>query len=218
MTPFDLSQSVVIRVLDGGKNRWRQLRSYRSHRRLDSQRKNLIASGVLSLGRFTYGCPDVRSYPGDTGKAIVGSFVSIAENVRIFVGGNHPVGWVSTFPFRAALGLPGALKDGCPASKGDVMVGNDVWIGSGATILSGVRIGNGAVIGAGAVVAREVMPYAIVVGNPAREVRRRFSVAQIEALERVGWWEWPDERILANVPLLSSANIEQFLDEASYSP
>ncbi len=179
------------------------------------RRDRLITSGSLSVGRYTYGCPDVRIYPGDNGKAVIGSFVSIAEGVKIFVGGNHPVEWVSTFPFRAAFGLEGALRDGIPASKGDVVIGHDVWIAAGATILSGVHIGNGAVIGAGAVVARDVRSYGIVVGNPAREIKRRFSAEQVEALERIAWWEWSLERIVANAHLLSSADVERFLEEGS---
>jgi len=178
-----------------------------ARRRLDE----LSASGILSLGRHTYGCPDVRSYPGDTARIVIGAFVSIADDVTMFVGGNHPVDWVSTFPLRAAFHLPGALDDGCPASKGDVVVGHDVWIGAGATILSGVHVGNGAVIGAEAVVAKDVRPYAIVVGNPAQEVRRRFGDDEIECLERIAWWDWPLEQILANVSLLSNPDVGAFL-------
>ncbi len=133
----------------------------------------------------------------------------------MFVGGNHPVEWVSTFPFRAAFHLPGALEDGCPASKGDVVIGHDVWLGAGATNLSGVCIGNGAVVGAETVVSKDVRPYAIVVGNPAREVRRRFGDDEIERLERIAWWDWPIEQIVANVHLLSSAEIVAFLGEFS---
>jgi acetyltransferase-like isoleucine patch superfamily enzyme len=179
-----------------------------SERRL----KELVASGIVRLGPHTYGLPDVRRYPGDTAHVHIGSFVSIAERVIIFVGGNHPVDWVSTFPFRVHFQLPGALSDGCPTSKGDVVIGHDVWIGAGATILSGVHIGNGAVVGANSVVTKAVRPYAIAVGNPAREVRRRFSDEEIAALERVAWWDWPTERVVANVHLLSSRDVGAFLE------
>lgn len=179
----------------------------------EMRRGELLAGGVLTLGRYTYGCPDVRSYPGDTARVVVGSFVSIAEGVKVFVGGNHPVDWVSTYPLRVVFGLPGALEDGCPVSKGDVVVGNDVWLGAGATILSGVHVGNGAVVGADAVVARDVRPYAVVVGNPAREVKRRFSDEEIEGLERIAWWDWPVDRIVANVHLLSNSEVGAFLEK-----
>ena len=98
-----------------------------------------------------------------------------------------------------------------PVSKGDVVIGNDVWIGRGVVILSGVRVGNGAVIGAGAVVTKDVPPYAIVAGNPARIIRYRFSPEQIEELEQIAWWSWPDKEIERAIPLLLSSDIEAFL-------
>jgi acetyltransferase-like isoleucine patch superfamily enzyme len=195
-----------------------QLRARLTRFETDRRQRSLVSEGVLSLGRYTYGSPDVRRYPGDTARVAIGSFGSIAEGVQIFVGGNHPVEWVSTFCFRAALGLPGSYEDGCPASKGDVVVGHDVWIGAGATILSGVRVGNGAVIGARAVVAKDVRPYAVVVGNPARETRRRFTDEEIRALEDIAWWDWPLDRIVASVDLLSSPDLDRFLAESSNAP
>jgi serine acetyltransferase len=101
------------------------------------------------------------------------------------------------------------------ASKEDVEIGNDVWIGDTATLLSGVRIGNGAVIGARSVVTKDVPPYAIVVGNPARIARLRFTPEQISALERIAWWNWPLHKIREAAPLLLSPSIEEFI--ARYS-
>ncbi len=179
-----------------------------------ARRNRLTDAGLLTIDRCTYGCPDVRAYPGDTERVVIGSFCSIAEDVLIFVGGNHPTGWISIFPFRAAFHLPGALEDGCPASKGSVAIGHDVWVGARVTILSGVTIGNGAIIGAGAVVASDVRAYSVVVGNPAREVRRRFTDAVVEQLEALQWWDWTIDQIISNVKLLSSDNIDRFLAEA----
>ena len=176
--------------------------------------EDLLASGVLSMGRHSYGAPRVRTFAGDSARVKIGSFVSIAEEVEFIPGGNHRVDWVSTYPFRWMFGLPGALEDGHPASKGDIVVGHDVWLGTGARILSGVSIGNGAVVGAGAVVSRDVRPYAVVVGNPAREVARRFSDAQIESLERIRWWDWPQELILERVPLLCSPDVDALIAAA----
>src|SRR4051794_13799349 len=95
----------------------------------------------FEMGRFSYfeEPPIVRRYTGDQARVVVGSFCSIARDVEFLVGGNHRVDWVSTFPFRITFGLPGALRDGHPSTKGDILVGHDVWIGAGATILSGVE-------------------------------------------------------------------------------
>ena len=96
-------------------------------------------------------------------------------------------------------------------SKGDVRIGSDVWIGAEATVLSGVTIGDGAVIGARAVVARDVPPYGIVVGNPARLVRLRFSEDLVGELLAIRWWDFDDARILELLPLLNSSRIEEFV-------
>lgn len=177
-----------------------------------------VKSGLLTIGRHSYGVPSVISYRGDHAKVVFGSFVATGNDVEVFVGGNHCTEWVATFPFRLFFDLPGALDDGAPATKGDVIVGNDVWIGRGAKILSGVHVGNGAVIGAYSVVAKDVRPYAIVVGNPAREVRRRFTDYQIAALEALAWWEWPLDRILAAVPLLNGSDADRFVVENTLRP
>lgn len=144
---------------------------------------------------------------------IVGSFVSIGPDVILMDGGDHRVDWASTFPFRAIFDLPLAYADGHPASRGDITIGHDVWIGRGARVRSGVTVGNGAVIGGYAVVTRDVRPYAIVVGSPARETRRRFDDEQIASLQQIAWWHWPIEKVLACVPQLCSANVEHFIGE-----
>src|SRR6202035_4147784 len=94
---------------------------------------------------------------------------------------------------------------------GDVKIGNDAYIGRGAMVLSGVTIGDGAVVGARAVVTRDVRPYAVVVGNPAREVRRRFSDEVVEALLRIRWWDWPDEVVAERVHELNGLSVEDFV-------
>jgi acetyltransferase-like isoleucine patch superfamily enzyme len=182
--------------------------------------RQLLDAGTLVIGRCSYGTPRIRTFAGDS-RVIIGSFVSIADGVEFIPGGNHRVDWVSTFPFRVFFLLPGAFEDGHPASKGDIVVGNDVWIGAGARILSGVTIGDGAVVGAGAVVAKDVRPYSVVVGNPAREVSRRFSDQQVEALQRVRWWDWPLELILKRMSLLCSPDVDALIatvDEPARGP
>jgi len=165
----------------------------------------------FSMGRHSYSTPRVMAHRWDTGRLTIGAFCSMAPDATFMLGGNHRPDCVSTFPFRIRLNLSNAQEDGSAASKGNIVVGNDVWIGSGAVILSGVTIGDGAVIGAHAVVATDVRPYAIVVGNPAREARRRFTDAQVAALLEIAWWNWPMEKILAHVPQLCSPAIDAFI-------
>jgi len=173
-----------------------------------------IAAGFLSMGEHSYGCPQIIRFPGDRRQVRIGKFCSIAPGVKIFVGGNHNTQWVSTYPFRLMFDLPGKLRDGHPASKGDVVIGSDVWLGYGATIFSGVQIGHGAVIAGQAVVTHDVPPYYIAAGNPARLVRPRFEAAQIQALLQIAWWDWPLERILGEVDGLSQGNIDAFIQSA----
>jgi acetyltransferase-like isoleucine patch superfamily enzyme len=160
------------------------------------------------VGRGTYGNPRVFSYPNDAGLKI-GAFTSIAADVSIFLGGNHHPEWVSTFPFGAMWREHEHPEQ--PCSRGDVVIGNDVWIGRGAMIMSGVTIGDGAVIGAAALVAKDVPPYAIAVGNPARTVRQRFSPEIVEKLLAIRWWDWPDDRIRRAAGMLQSPDVARFI-------
>jgi acetyltransferase-like isoleucine patch superfamily enzyme len=177
---------------------------------MDELRGQLDA-GVVVMGRYTIGAPKVRTFAGDTSRVFIGSFGLIGERVEFIPGGLHRADWVSTFPFRWIFRLPGALEDGHPTTKGDIVIGNDVWICTGALVLSGVTIGNGAIVGADAVVTSDVRPYAVVAGNPAREVSRRFSDEQIDALERICWWDWPIEAILQRVDLLCSPDVDALI-------
>lgn len=169
----------------------------------------------LTRGRASYGEPLIAKLPAklDQGQEHVhmGSFVSIGVDVVMMDGGSHRTDWVTTFPLRAALGLPGAYEDGHPRLKGDIVIGNDVWIGRGARVLSGVTIGDGAVVAAYSVVTKDVAPYSVVGGNPAREIRKRFSEAQIAELLAIAWWDWPMEKILSCVNELSNADIDGFI-------
>lgn len=173
-----------------------------------------VAAGWATVGAHSYGAFRVNVGPGEDARLLIGSYCSIAREVEFQLGGNHRVDWVSTFPFRAAWGLPGALQDGHPRAERDTVVGSDVWIGTQALILPGARIGHGAVIGARAVVAGEVRPYAIVVGCPAREIRRRFDDAHVERLLELRWWDWPEERVRASIDLLSSPDVDGLLETA----
>ncbi len=116
----------------------------------------------------------------------------------------------SSFPLRVRLELAGRGKDGNPWSKGDIVVGSDVWLGVGALILSGVTVGHGAVVAAGAVVVKDVPPYAIVGGKPARILRMRFERETVEALLRIAWWDWPQDKIIAEISALCDMPAEEF--------
>lgn len=163
----------------------------------------------FQIGRGTYGKPRIFSYPHDATLKI-GAFCSIAADVGIFLGGNHHPEWVTTFPFGAMWREHYHPEQ--PNSRGDVVIGNDVWIGRAAIIMSGVTVGDGAVIGAGAVVARDVPPYTIVVGNPARALRQRFSPDVVERLLQIRWWDWPDARLRRAAGLMQNPDIQGFID------
>lgn len=161
------------------------------------------------IGIFTYGRPKVLDWnQGTTLK--VGKFCSIAADVKIFLGGNHRHDWVTTYPFNKVFDEYDNIE-GHPHSKGSVIIGNDVWIGNGAVILSGVKIGDGAVVSAGAVVTKDVKPYSIMAGNPAKEIKNRFNNEIVEALLIIKWWNWDLRKIKENVRELQSDKIDDFI-------
>ena len=172
----------------------------------------LIRRWGHAVGAYSYGHPKVRF--SETGaKLRMGRYCSIADKVEILLGGNHRLDWATTYPFTALPELwPTARHlEGSHASKGDVTIGDDVWMGSGCMILSGVTIGPGAVIGAHAVVAKDVPPYGIVAGNPARLVRIRFPEAVVAALLEGAWWDLPRAELEPLIPLLQSDRIPELL-------
>ena len=182
-------------------------------------RRLLVKSGVVQIGRHSYPSPPpVVAYRGDRVSVRIGSFTSIASGVEIVPGGGHHLDWVTTFPVRLKFGLPGALQDGHPESKGPIVIGNDVWLGRNSLILSGVTIGDGAVVAAGAVVTSDIPPYAIAGGVPAKVLRYRFSPEQIAALQRIRWWEWSDETIAARAEDLCGGDLDEFIRRYDQPP
>jgi len=170
-----------------------------------------VETGRLVMGKHTYGMPEIHHYRGSESRVFIGNYCSISPGVVIITGGIHPTDWVSTFPFRVMWNLPGQLEDGTPTTRGDIHIGSDVWIGTDAMILSGVTIGDGAVICSRAVVTRDVPPYSIVAGVPAKVLKTRFCEEAVGLLLKIKWWEWPEEKIAESIPDLSSKNIEDFL-------
>lgn len=145
---------------------------------------------------------------------LVGRYCSIAHRVTFEVGLNHDYRYATTYPFDdVRINDPVNINHFDDANKNQIVIGNDVWIGCDVIILGGVHIGNGAVIGAGAVVAKDVPPYAIVVGNPARVIKYRFEPEVIQRLQNIKWWYWPAEQIRAKYPLMK--DIDHFLEESN---
>jgi len=148
-------------------------------------------------------------YPGAPERLVVGAFCQIAHGARfITASANHPMQGLSTYPFPVFD--PEALPHYRDSFSGqpDTVIGPDCWIGHGALILPGARLGAGVTVGAGAVVSGDVPAYAIVAGNPARVIRRRYDAATIARLIDLAWWDWPDDRLAAALPHLARADID----------
>lgn len=150
-------------------------------------------------------------YPVNGDQLKIGKFCSIACGAKfLFNSANHALGSLSTYTFPIFYeewGLDRRSVADAWDNKGDIVVGNDVWIGYEAVILSGVTIGDGAVIGARAVVTKDVPPYTIMGGVPARPIRRRFDEATVETLLRLRWWDWPKEKIARNLVAIQRGEI-----------
>jgi len=147
----------------------------------------------------------------------VGKYCSIGRDCNFFLHANHRPDWITTSSQLWGLVTPEIaemhMSMGHPACKGDIIIGNDVWIGAKSTIMSGVKIGHGAIIGSTATVAKDVPPYAIVVGNPSKVIKYRFTKKQIESLLKIAWWDWTDDRIKTEAMDLWSDNIDNFIDK-----
>lgn len=153
-------------------------------------------------------------YPINQDKLIIGKFCSIACGAKfLFNSANHNLSSLSTYPFHIFFEEWDLdAKDVTDAwdNKGDIVIGNDVWIGYEAVILAGVTIGDGADIGTRAVVTKDVPPYTIVGGVPAKPIRKRFPEGTIELLLKLKWWDWTEERIRQHLSEIQSGNVEHF--------
>lgn len=182
------------------------------------------AQGVLNvqIGRFSY--YDDRDERGDFfthnvlyhfdfigDRLIIGDFCALAYGVQIFMnGGTHAMSGFSTYPFNIfGHGWDNGFDPDTwtREHKGDTVIGPDVWIGREAVLMPGVTIGAGAIIAAHSVVTGDVRPYAVVGGNPARELRRRYDDTTIDRLLQIAWWDWPQDRITRNLNAIRGANL-----------
>lgn len=184
--------------------------------------KPLVDHPMIEIGEYTYyddpagpehfvdNCVRYHfEHMGD--RLVIGRFCAIASGVQFIMNGaNHALDGFSTYPFTIfGEGWEDDAADWSKASRGDTVVGNDVWIGTDAMIMPGVNIGDGAIIGARAVVAADVPAYGVAVGHPARTVKRRFDDETADKLASIAWWNWPAEKITANLSAIRGADIAE---------
>ncbi len=182
---------------------------------------NLIKGPNIDIGDYTYyhdhdGAEDFEKKnvlyhePVLGDRLIIGKFCQIAMGTRFMMNASfHQMNGFSTFPFAVYNENWAKSYDVNFPMRGDTVIGNDVWFGYQAFIMPGIKIGNGAIIAAHAVVTKDVPPYTIVGGNPAKIIRQRFDDKTIEELEQIAWWDWPIEKILEHLPEITGNNIEK---------
>ncbi len=183
--------------------------------------KPTLKNSNIQVGDFTYIADSdfethvTHFYPWSRDKLIIGKFCQIAAGVEFVMNdANHQINALSTFPFYTLEGweMEKPASSDMPF-KGDTEIGNDVWIGQNAVILPGVHIGDGAIIGANSVVGSDVAPYTIVVGNPAKVLRKRFDDNLINLMLRFKWWDKSIEEINSLIPILTCSDLEKVRKE-----
>ena len=153
--------------------------------------KNRCPIDLIECGKYSYGSPNILSFKNRNEKLKIGNFVSIAQNVTFLLSGNHNIDTFTTYPIKVHY-FNEKIDEGW--GKGPITVCDDVWIGYGAVILSGVTIGQGAVVAAGSIVTKDVEPYSIVGGNPAKLIRYRFSKELIEEMKKIDFSKLDPEK------------------------
>ena len=187
--------------------------------------KNVIDNPNIQIGDYTIYNDFVHDpreflknnvlyhYPINKDRLIIGKFCSIACGAKfLFNSANHKMASLSTYTFPLFFEEWGLEKENVAQAwgqKGDIIIGNDVWIGYEAVILSGVTIGDGAVIGCRAVVTKDVPPYTIVGGVPAKPIRKRFDEETIKELQKIKWWDWPEEKIAGKIPAIQAGDLKE---------
>ena len=185
--------------------------------------KNLVKNPNIIVGDYTYydDFEDVANFEKNVkyhfdfinDKLIIGKFCMIASDVKFVMNGaNHLSNAISAYPFAVfGNGWENAMDGKSYPNKGDITIGNDVWIGYNATIKAGVTIGDGAIIATNATVVKDVAPYSIVGGNPAIEIKKRFSDEKILQLLELQWWNWDIDKITQNIQNLTSTEIDNLV-------
>ena len=187
--------------------------------------KNVITDPSIQVGDYTMYNDFVNDpvgfeknnvlyhYPINRDRLIIGKFCSIACGAKfLFNSANHTLSSLSTYPFPLFFEEWGLEKRNVAESwdnKGDIVLGNDVWIGYEAVIMAGVTIGDGAIIGARAVVTKDVPPYTVAGGIPAKPIKKRYPEETIAALSELKWWDWPEERIAKNIKAIQNGRLDQ---------
>ena len=187
--------------------------------------QNTVSNRNIIIGDYTYYDDPEDSedfernvlyhYPFIGDKLIIGKFCALARGIKFIMNGaNHKLNGFSTYPFQIfgngwekVAHQAGELPD-----KGDTVIGKDVWIGYEAVMMPGVQVGDGAIVAAKSVVVKDVLPYTIVGGNPAKCIRQRFDDETIQALLKVGWWNWNIEKITRNLEQIVAADIEALIN------
>jgi virginiamycin A acetyltransferase len=190
--------------------------------------KNFITNPNIQVGDYTYyhseGHPERFEQEnvifGYFARLVIGKFCQIAQRTKFLLNdANHPMSGFSTYPFYVF----GTLGEGCPEwgeyqpdmpNKGDTVIGNDVWFGHESIVMPGVRIGDGAIIAARAVVTKDVPPYTVVGGNPAKVIRQRFPNEVVAKLLNIQWWNWDYEKISRNITAIAGADIQKLTENA----
>ena len=187
--------------------------------------KNVITDPSITVGDYTMYNDFVNDpvgfernnvlyhYPINRDRLIIGKFCSIACGAKfLFNSANHTLSSLSTYPFPLFFEEWGLEKRNVAASwdnKGDIVIGNDVWIGYEAVIMAGVTIGDGAIIGARAVMTKDVPPYTVAGGIPAKPIKKRYPEETIAALSELKWWDWPEERIAQNLHAIQAGKLNE---------
>lgn len=166
-----------------------------------------------AIGRGSYGWLQIIEQARIGSNFRMGAYCSAGRGSEAMLVAEHRPDWATTYPFNV-LESSLAHIGGNPTSRGDIIIGNDVWLGIGATIMSGVIIGDGAVVATKAVVTKNVPPYAIVGGVPARVIGCRFDDVTIARLLALRWWDWPHDRIVRAAPYMLDTDIGRFLEMA----